>query len=615
MVQDRWDRVRALFDEALDQDPEARVAFIAAGSAGDEALEREVLDLLAAHETTDTLLDVPALQALAEVPGEGPERSMAGRRIGPYVLEEEIGRGGMGTVYRASRVEGEFEQTVAVKILPLGYGRTTILKRFRAERQILARLDHPNIARLLDGGTTPEGLPYFVMEFVEGRRIDHYADEERLSVERRLELFLTVCSAVQAAHQSLVVHRDLKPSNILVTADGLPKLLDFGIAKVLDPLSADDAELTMTALRPMTPDYASPEHIRGDPVTTASDVYSLGVILYHLLTGRRPYTLTGQSASQVEQTVGRRLPARPSLVVSAPSRDHDSPSPVELAFRRGTTPDRLRRRLSGDLDNIVLMALRKEPERRYGSAERFADDIQLHLDGRPVGARSPTVAYRFGKFARRHWPTVLSGILMLLSMAAGFGAARWQAGQTATAVAVAERRADEIRTLASALVSDLDADLARLPGSDAVREDALRRALGTLGQLAGESEQDEEYLGPMAVGHRKLAELAMLRKNGAEALAEARLGLGAAEKLREARPDSPEATLSAALSHLTVADLLADTRWPEIRDLRRSLLHYREALVLLEDLPSANRTPDVRRALAHARGGIEALEARMESNR
>ncbi len=611
MAEERWERVRALFDEALEHPVDERVALVTQGSEGDEILLREVLDLLAAHESTDTLLDAPAIQTLAET-AEVPEASMTGRRIGPYALEEEIGRGGMGVVYRARRVEGEFDQVVAVKILPLGYARGAVVNRFRAERQILARLDHPNIARLLDGGTTHEGLPFFVMEFVEGRRIDHYADEERLPVERRLELFLTVCSAVQAAHQSLVVHRDLKPSNILVTVDGSPKLLDFGIAMVLGPMSADGDELTMTALRPMTPDYASPEQIRGEPVTTASDVYSLGVILYELLAGRRPYRLSGQTASQVERTLERRVPGRPSLVGTSP-RDGDGPDTVELAFRRGTSPDRLRRRLSGDLDNIALKALSREPERRYGSAERLAEDIRMHLDGRPVSARAPTFGYLFGKFARRHWPSVLSGVLMLLSMAAGFGAARWQAGQTATAEAVAERRADEIRTLAAALVSDLDQDIAGLPGSDPVREDALRRALATLDRLAEESEQNEEYLAPMALGHRKLAELAMLRDDGVTARDQAERALEASSRLLEARPESPEARLSAATSHLAVADLLADPRWPSIRDPDEALRHYRAARGLLED--GATSDPRVRRALVHARGGIDALEAEESSQR
>ncbi|MGH7589482.1 MAG: serine/threonine protein kinase, partial [Gemmatimonadota bacterium] len=387
---------------------------------------------------------------------------------------------------------------------------------------------------------------------------------------------------------------------------------DFGIAKVLDPLSPDGDELTMTALRPMTPDYASPEQIRGEPVTTASDVYSLGVILYELLAGRRPYRLSGQTASQVERTLERHVPGRPSLAgMSSP--DGAGPDTVELAFRRGTSPDRLRRRLSGDLDNIVLKALSREPDRRYGSAERLAEDILMHLDGRPVSARSPTVGYRFGKFARRHWPSVLSGILMMLSMAAGFGAARWQAGLTASAEAVAERRADEITTLASALVSDLDQDIAGLPGSDAVREDALRRALATLERLAQESDQDEEYLAPIALGRRKLAELAMLRDDGATALDQADLALRASRTLLEERPESPEAQLSAATSHLAAGDLLADPRWPGIQDPVRALRHYREARDLLDDAGGSD--PRVRRALVHARGGIEALEARMEAER
>lgn len=605
MVEHRWERVRALFDEALERDPDTRAAFIAAGAAGDEALRREVLSLLAAHETTDTVLDAPALQVLAEVPPEAPEASMTGRPIGPYVLEEEIGRGGMGTVYRAVRVEGEFDQIVAVKILPFGFGRNAILNRFRAERQILARLDHPNIARLLDGGTTPEGLPYFVMEFVEGRRIDRYADEERLSIEKRLQLFVTVCSAVQAAHQTLVVHRDLKPSNILVAADGTPKLLDFGIAKVLDPLLPEEAELTMTSMRPLTPDYASPEHIRGDPVTTASDVYSLGVVLYQLLTGRRPYQLTGRTASQVERTVERQAPMKPSTAAVAASHDVDAPDAVELAFRRGTTPDRLRRRLAGDLDNIVLMALRKEPERRYGSADRLAEDVRLHLDGRPVSARSPTVAYRFGKFARRHWPSVVSGILMLLSMAAGFGAARWQAGQTASAVAVAERRGDEIRGLASTLVSELDAEIAQLPGSDRVREQALEHAVATLEGLAQESGQNAEYLGPITEGRLKLGELARARDDRDGALGHARQALDSATRLGEARPESQEAMLAAARSHLLLGELLASPG-SESGDAGDALAHYRDALRLLENAPD---TFQAREARDRAREGIGRIES------
>lgn len=329
---------------------------------------------------------------------------MEGDRIGPYRILREIGRGGMGKVYSAEREDQEFERRVAIKLISPGLHSASVAHRFRSERQILANLDHPNIAGLLDGGTAEDGRPYFVMELIEGTRIDEYCDSRRLTVRRRLELFGEVCAAVHYAHRNLVVHRDLKPANILVTEDGVPKLLDFGIAKLLDPADFPyPVEATRTGLRPMTPPYASPEQFRGQPITTASDVYSLGALLYKLLTGRLPIAVEGLSPWEIETALLETQPARPSTALTRPAGEGDAALRQAAASRlRGVTPKQLRRRLAGDLDNIVLMALRKEPERRYGSAEQLADDLRRHLDGLPVSARRDTFGYRTGKFLRRN---------------------------------------------------------------------------------------------------------------------------------------------------------------------------------------------------------------------
>jgi len=313
-----------------------------------------------------------------EVPPDAWSDPHVGPRLGSHRLISEIGRGGMSRVFLAERVDGEYRQRVAVKLLRPGMDSREILRRFHNERRILARLEHPHIARLYDGGTTAAGHPYFVMEHIEGRPIDRFADEEELGIEERIRLFQAVCRAVHYAHQNLVVHRDLKPTNVLVTPDGQPKLLDFGIAKLLDPehLADEEAEVTRTSLLPMTPGYASPEQVRGDAVTTASDVYSLGVLLYRLLAGRLPFPVGGLSPGALE----RRL------------ADEDPPPPSTVAGRR----------LAGDLDTIVACAMAKEPSRRYASAEQLARDLQRHLDGHPVVARPATFSYRASRFLRRH---------------------------------------------------------------------------------------------------------------------------------------------------------------------------------------------------------------------
>lgn len=331
--------------------------------------------------------------------------------IGSYRIVRQLGEGGMGTVYLGIRSDMEFKKSAAIKVIRKGMDSQEIVARFHRERQILSSLDHPNIARLLDGGTTKDGLPYFVMEYIQGKPLTEYCDSHKLTTNERLELFRLVCSAVQYAHRNLVVHRDLKPANILVAADGTPKLLDFGIAKILNPdVFSGDLPPTATGMGAMTPDYASPEQAGGEPVTTSSDVYSLGVILYELLAGRRPYRFTSRNRMEIFRIICEQEPARPSTAV-AESPESDT---SRLSTQRGTTPEKLRKELNGDLDNIILMALRKEPQRRYSSVEALSEDISRYLEGHPVHARKGTWSYRTGKYIRRNKAGVAGAAAILL---------------------------------------------------------------------------------------------------------------------------------------------------------------------------------------------------------
>jgi serine/threonine-protein kinase len=413
MAGGRWQRLQELFDAALRLPPQDRADYLDRHSGDDPSLRGEVESLLRADEPGSGFIEGPVAGVAALLsgpdepsdPASAPvgEHSLLGRRIGAYEVTCELGRGGMGTVYGAVRADDAFRKEVAIKVIRHGADDPALLRRFLAERQILATLDHPNIARLLDGGTTSDGLPYVVMERVQGEPLDRSCDAGSLRVDERLRLFLDVTAAVQYAHHNLVVHRDLKPANILVTAEGTPKLLDFGIAKLLDAGPGEGATATM--LHAMTPAYASPEQVRGGPITTASDVYALGVILYELLTGQPPYRLEQRTRPEIERVICEQTPDKPSATLARGA---------EAASRaRGLTPERLRRRLAGDLDTIVLKALRKEPTRRYASVEQLAEDLRRHLDGRPVIARPDTFRYRAGKFVRRH----RAGVGALLAVA------------------------------------------------------------------------------------------------------------------------------------------------------------------------------------------------------
>jgi non-specific serine/threonine protein kinase/serine/threonine-protein kinase len=424
---------------------------------------------------------------------------MIGQRVGHYRIVQEIGHGGMGTVYRAVRDDDEFQIEVAVKIVSRGMDSRLVLDRFRTERQILARLEHPHIARLLDGGSTENWLPYFVMEYVQGEPLTRYCDARQLPVSERLHLFRKVCDAVSYAHQNLIIHRDLKPDNILVTADGVPKLLDFGIAKILEsPVAGDASEPTLTVVRMGTPAYSSPEQILGAPVGVATDVYSLGVILYELLTGRRPYRLDSLGWEESAKVICERDATRPSAVVS--SKAETSAETERISRYRNTTVDGLRKRLMGDLDNILAVALRKEPSRRYRSVDQFSEELQKHLDGRPVMARGDSVAYATRKFIGRHKLAVATGVIFTVLLCGASILAAWQAHRLSV-------RVDEDRKLASSFLIEIHDEIARLPGSTPAREALLEKSMDYLNGLARETGRDREMRRSLAVTYERFADL------------------------------------------------------------------------------------------------------------
>src|SRR5258705_1488951 len=403
MTPERWRQVEEIFQAALDRVPEERSRYVSAVCADDASLKRDVESLLLQYDSAGELLDKPlygatdmgALSAIGAVASahDDDQDPMIGRRLGAYRIEREIGRGGMGAVYEAVRADNEFTKRAAIKLVKRGMDTDFILRRFRKERQILASLDHPHIARLLDGGTTDDGLPYFLMEYIEGQPLYSYCDNHRLSIAERLNIFRELCDAVHYAHQKQVVHRDIKPSNVLVTSDGVAKLLDFGIAKLLNPDLAGDIthDPTATAMRLMTPEYASPEQVQGATTTPTTDVYSLGVLLYELLTGHRPYRLRNRAPHEIARVICEESPAPPSIMITRADDllpnlyAGDEVTTLKYLYSaRKATIDSLRRELSGDLDSIVMRSLRKEPESRYQSAELLRDDITRYLEGRPV---------------------------------------------------------------------------------------------------------------------------------------------------------------------------------------------------------------------------------------
>src|ERR1035437_2736053 len=448
----RWQKIKPILDDVLVIEPDARSTFIRQACGNDDELISEVEALL----DLDNLDSDPLERSAHDHLFPAHDRSLIGEQIGKYKIVSELGVGGMGAVYLAERADGAYTKKVALKLIKHGSNSRMILKKFVTERQILASLQHEKIAQLIDGGAADDGSPFIVMEYVEGTPITDYVTQNDLELNEKLELFLEVCSAVAFAHQNLIIHRDLKPSNIFVNDKGVPKLLDFGIAK---PLEVDSAEgVTATHQFVFTPEYTSPEQVRGEKLTTAADIYSLGVILYELLIGRRPYRTDNRNITEIIRVGCASQAIAPSRAIT--KEDKDGPTPDGQPPTKNEKSKRSRRErassLKGDLDSIVLKALRQEPDRRYSSDELFAQDIRRYLAGLPVAARADTWRYRTGKFIRRHRVSVAAAILIALSLCAGFVATIMQARIAAVERARAENRFNDVRHLANSFVFEIN---------------------------------------------------------------------------------------------------------------------------------------------------------------
>ncbi len=473
-----WQKIKDIFADAMELPSAEREEFVRS-QTDDDAIYQEVISLLAASDETEPILEKHGL-GLAERAAEQPP-DYRERIFGNYRIIREIGTGGMGSVFLAERSDGAFAMQVALKIVRQSVADSELIERFRQERQILASLHHPNIAALLDGGLSEKGEPFLAMEYVEGRTLTEHCSE--LSTEEKLRIFLKVCAAVSYAHRNLVVHRDLKPGNILVTPDGEPKLLDFGLAKVFE----GDGTAEQTRLRAFTPAYASPEQILGGRISTASDQYSLGVILYELLTGQKPFDLEGRSLDEI--------------VRSLESGEAMSPSAAVQKTHGMVTP------LPGDLDNITLKALRREPERRYTSVEALADDVERYLDGRPVTARPNTFGYLASRFVSRHKTPVIAAAVVLIAVIAGLTASLWQAAIARAERDRAEQRFQEVRRLSTSFLFEIAPRIERLEGSTETRQILVTRALEYLNNLADEKSNDAELQLELAQAYQKIGDL------------------------------------------------------------------------------------------------------------
>jgi len=509
MTPERWQQVMHVLDAVILLDTTERDPYLDKVCADDPELRVEVESLVDSHKRAGSdFLNASAVNLRPPVVGADPARARLGHRIGAYEVLEEIGHGGMGEVYRAVRADGQYTKKVALKLVRGGASTVSVLERFRYERQILAGLDHPNIARLLDGGTTEDGVPYLVMELVEGMPLDKFCDSRLLSITQRIELFRQVCAAVQYAHQRLVIHRDLKPGNILVSEDGAPKLVDFGIAKILDPSSAVET----TFSRAMTPQYASPEQIRGESITTSTDVYSLGVVLYQLLTGHSPYRVGGRASHELSRAIIDTEPERPSLIVLQGQEVRIEGGAKHLTAEdvshvRGSSPRRLRRRLSGDLDNILLKALRKEPERRYASVEQFDEDLRRHLAGLPVTALKDSWGYRALKFTRRHTVATLSTIVACVALILGTSMIVYESRVAAENGRRAERRFNDVRQLAKSLMFGLHDSIADIPGSTNARHLLVTTSLEYLDRLREDVGNDASLQKELANAYERVGDV------------------------------------------------------------------------------------------------------------
>lgn len=498
MNPEKWRKIKEIFNEAVEMNSAECDKFL---QNIDEETRVEVLRLIKAEKQNNFAQPIANLSDLWQ---EKSVENYVGKIIGGYKIVREIGVGGMGIVFEAVRAKDDFTQTVALKLLKRGMDSDAMLRRFRHERQILASLEHPNIARLLDGGISEEGSPYLAMEFVKGQPIDEYCEEKNLTIRQRLRLFLQVCSAVSFAHSRLVVHRDLKPSNILVTFDGTVKLLDFGIAKILS--SEENLPIqTVTQFGMMTPKYASPEQISGNIVSTSSDIYSLGLILYELLTGVSAYDFPNNRPDEIAKIICESEPPRPSFVISqqlSVINETDSGHGLETNHKsKITNPKSLR----GDLDNIILKALQKLPLRRYSSVEQFATDIERHLEGLPVIARPDTFSYRLEKFVKRNRAYVMTGTLLFLTLIGGIAATGWQAYRAEKQRKLAEERFKQVRELANNIVFKYYDEAEKLPNSTPIREMFVKDSLTYFDNLSQDANADDALKSELGKAYLRIA--------------------------------------------------------------------------------------------------------------
>lgn len=589
MTPDRWRKIKSILEEAVEVAPVSRALYLEEICGSDADLRREVENLLDFDDARADLLEQAAVSAVLQNGFNGANKNrLIGAKIGSYKIVREIGAGGMGAVYLATRDDGEFDQKVAVKLIKNGMNTAAVRRRFSLERQILASLEHPNIARLIDGGTTADGLPYFVLEYVEGKPITEYAADKKLTLTERLDLFRQVCAAVSYAHARLVVHRDLKPSNILVTSDGQPKLLDFGIARLLN--YETDRKETQTAA--FTPEYASPEQLRGEQLTTATDIYSLGVVLYELLTEARPFSFENKNFGEIIESASRIEPPRPSSISSKSLRNSkfkvqgsksESESRITNYELRENpkseipTPKSLR----GDLDNIVLKALQKEPERRYQSAREFSEDIRRHLRGLPVSARPDTFGYRAEKFVRRN-PLVCAALLVaVLSLTAGIIMASYQAAQAEREREIAQKRFNEVRQLANSFVFEINDEIDKSPIK--ARELLVKRAIEYLDKLSQEAGGDVSLQMELAAAYEKIGDVqAELYRPNLGETHEAVKSYAKALKIRrelfDKQPQNAQIGLDLSASYVKTGDVSAKTG-----NINTALENYRQAVNLNEN--------------------------------
>lgn len=558
----RWERLKALFDRAVEMPAEERKEFLSELKIDERTLFDELYELIAVDEA--------AAAALDETDGGDEAASLIGTSIGSYRIVRELGRGGMGTVFEGLREDGDFEKRVAIKLTGRSIFSDDLIRRFRNEKQILARLEHPNIVRLLDGGITTTHVPYYVMEFVDGMPITRFAAANSLDTRSRLELFLKVTDAVAYAHRQLVVHRDLKPSNILVTPEGSVRLLDFGIAKGLE-----DEHQTLTMGVPLTPDYASPEQIKGDAVSTGSDVYSLGVLLFELLTGLDPAAIYGERKQYFHQAVLDTDPVKPSEAVTRHRRNKSE--------TEGDGSRELARGLAGDLDNIILHCLEKTPESRYPTVDGLAADIRAFLEGMPVAAHPQSRAYRWRKYARRNAMPLAAASAALLLIFAGSGAAVYQSTVAREQQQLAEARFQQVRKVANALIFDYHDEIAKLEGSLALREKLVTDAVAYLDAIYTEEVSEIELLNELGVAYRKIGDV-----QGAAYLANTGNLAEAIENYRKA------VELHEKIARLDHSDLNSK------RELATSYYHLANAL---------QRSGSADTALSFLKAGIKLLES------